>query len=210
VDISSFACTQLSRLNPLARLAWAGRKRRTPDELNPGAYCLVQLYPMRIVASLEEPQINNELWYVTTRADRHKNPIRVRIDRGPIFNKTGGLVPDWDPLTWVPVFVARFSDYGLPDSSIPHGGFRDMVESWQTDAKERYMKSVRERGAELKDKVDNIAGDAADRLWSEANRGTQFSTSTTTREERVAAQAELENQKADFEGYYDGTKVWRG
>lgn len=205
-----FASETLARLNPLARLAWAGRKRQTPDELNPGNFCLVQLYPMRMVGSLEEPNINQELWDVTTRANAHGQVLRQAISRGPIFNKKGGLTRDWDTLFYVPIYVAKFVDYGLADSAISHGGFKPMIERWATNMRIRVQQSIKERGKVLKSQVNEISEGAADRMWHSANKANSTSSDTTTREERVAAQKQLEKQRSNFEGYYDGSKIWRG
>jgi hypothetical protein len=103
---------ELVRRHPEYRLAWAGRPAEA-DELNAGDFALVQLYPISRVGSLTDPDIFEELWDVTTRADEYGRVLRVRANRGPIFNAKGGTRPDWDPLFRIPVYKFDFGEQGI-------------------------------------------------------------------------------------------------
>lgn len=209
MEISSWACKFLARFNPLARLAWVGRPKRTPDELNPGDYALVQLFPAWEIGPLDAPLTIHELWNLTMRPNKHGAPEMVRIDRGTLFNSTGGTTPDWDPLQYVPVYTANFPDYGLSNYGISHGSFRPLLERWARPLRERKLESAKAKGADLKRQVDDIARNATDRLWHEASK-TGSTTPLTTREERVAAEASLKKERQPFEDYYSGEKVFKG
>ena len=158
----------LYRLNPSARLAWAGEPGKTEDELNAGSFALVQLYPIHQIGSLEEPLTPEELWHVTTRADEHGQPCRVRIDRGPIFNRHGGTRPDWDPIFFVPVFKVRFKDYHMSNESVQSGAILPLLRRWMTPIKKRVQDSQEAAGKELKRKAREIGEEGGKRLWKEA------------------------------------------
>lgn len=123
----SWLCRELVRQFPDARIGWAGRPAKDADDLNAGEFALVQLYPANVVGSLTNPDVFDELWQVTTRADAHGRAVRVRAERGPIFNRHGGTAPDYDPLFYVPVYKFDFVDQGFPLPKFLSGGWLNLL-----------------------------------------------------------------------------------
>lgn len=209
MEASRFICQELAKLNSSVRLAWAGRKRKDSHELNAGDFCIVQLYPMRVIGSLEVPQILSELWDIADRTNVYGQLERQGITRGPIFNKKGGFARDWNFTSDVPVYVAKVADYGLSPESVMTGGLRKLIERWQISMKIRNAQSVAAAGKVLKDKVDAISHQVTDKLWYEASKSDSGGLRTSTREERVAVQAGIQKKRANFADYYDSNKVFR-
>jgi hypothetical protein len=164
----SAICSALYRLNPSARLAWAGEARKSEGELNAGSFALVQLYPAKTVGPIDAPYIPNELWYTTVRPDEHGQATIVKIDRGPIFNRYGGTTPDWDMLAFVPVYVARFKDYKMSNEAVQSGAILPLLQRWMQPLKKRVADSQEQAGRELKKKAREIGEEAGKRLWREA------------------------------------------
>ena len=218
MEVPSWLCRRVYEIAPYIRLAWAGERSKDPREMNAGGYALVELVSQTRVGSLEDPRIPHELWSVTTRSDTYGQAIRCRIDRGPIFARNGATAPDWDVLEYVPVYVGRFKDYEIPwvrtkpgeifpkftNEMIYGGACLPLIQRWASSAKARAEESRREKAKELKDKLDDISGDGADRLWSMANQTGQASNDTSLRAERVQAHKDILEKKADFDGYYAG------
>ena len=101
----SYVCQALHRFHPQLRLAWLGRDKTYSDELNPGSFCVVQLYHISDVGTFEEPKISGEFWDVQTNLISGQ-PTITKASNGPIFNRWGGSRKDWDPLFRIPVMVA--------------------------------------------------------------------------------------------------------
>lgn len=203
MEVPAWLCKEVHRIAPFARLAWAGERSKDPDELNPGGFAIVELARSSVVGSLDEPNIPQEIWHVTTRADKYGKATRCRIDRGPIFNRWGGTVPDWDLVEYVPIYVGRFKDYGLTDLAVWHGAVIPMLHRWETSRKDRVNRDRERKAKEVKQKIDEVSRDGADRLWHEASK-TGSTTPMSTREERVQAHADILKKKADFDAYYQG------
>lgn len=218
MEAPAWLCKKIFEIAPYVRLAWAGERSKDPRELNPGGFAIIELVDQVKVGSLDEPKIPQELWHVTTRSDRFGKATRARIDRGPIFARDGSLTPDWDLCSKVPVYVGRFKDYEIPwerpkpgepypkftNEMIYHGACLPLIHRWETSAKARIKADQQEKAKEIREKLADISGDGADRLWSMANQTGAASHDTSTREERVAAHAEVLQKKADFEAYYAG------
>ena len=209
MEISPWVCRALAQVNPLARLAWAGRPRKTPDELNAGSYALVRLYRAQDVGPLQAPYLIQELWDVTNAADRHGKLDRRGIVRGPIFSRTGRPTRDWDEHAWVPVYVANFNDFGVSNDTIARGGFLPLMRRWMRPIKDRVLESATAAEKDLAHKTREIALDGRDYLWHLANKTGQGSNRTTIKEERVAVGKSLAERKPGFEGYYNPNKVFR-
>ena len=218
MEAPAWLCEKVFEIAPYVRLAWAGERSKDPHELNAGGYALVELVPVKDVGSLETPNIKEELWYVTTRANNHGQALRCRIDRGSIFARNGSTAPDWDVLGLVPVYVGRFKDYEIPwarvkrgepfpkftNEMIYGGACLPMIRRWDASLKARVDESAKEAAATLKGELKDIAGDGSDRLWSMANTTGAASNDTSTRAERVQAHKEVLEKRADFEAYYKG------
>jgi len=102
----SYVCQALYRFHPQLRLAWLGRDKTYQEELNPGSFCVVQLFHVSDAGTFEEPKmVSKEFWDVTTVLEAGE-PKLVKASNGPIFNRFGGSARDWDPLFRVPMMVA--------------------------------------------------------------------------------------------------------
>lgn len=217
MEAPAWLCKKVYEIAPYVRLAWAGEPRRQ-NELNPGGYAIVELARTTDVGSLDEPNIPQEIWHVTTRSNRFGQAERRRIDRGSIFAANGSTVPDWDLLAHVPVYVGKFTDYEIPwarvvrgelfpkftNDMIYHGACIPMINRWASSLKARMERSRRVKAKEVRDELMDISKDGTERLWSKANETGATTYSTVTREERIAAHADILEKKADFEGYYAG------
>lgn len=218
MELPNWLTRKVYEIAPYVRLAWAGEPRKHPNELNAGGYAIVELVPSCKVGSLEEPNIPQEIWHVTTRSNRFGQATRARIDRGPIFAKTGSTTPDWDVQKLVPVYVGRFKDYEIPwvrvakgeqfpkftNEMVYHGACIPMIRRWESSRKARVEQDRLKRAKELQQEMDDISRDGTERLWSKANETGATTYSTVTREERSAAHEDILNRKADFEGYFAG------
>lgn len=201
-------CDAVHQIKPSLRLAWMGRDRQVADELDPGDFALVELYNQTEVGSLDQPRIVRELWDVSTEADAFGKPLMVKRNRGTVYSATGRPKPDWDH-SKVPVLVARFRDFGIPNALVYQGHILGVIKSWTTPVKQRIMNSVKERGQELTRQADDHSRKATDYLWHLANRTGEASNRTTTREERVAAHAQVLQKRTGFEDYYNPFKSFR-
>jgi hypothetical protein len=204
MEAPAWLCKKVFEIAPYARLGWAGEPSKDPNILNPGGFAIIELARAHEVGSLDEPRIPQELWKVTTRANRHGQAIRCRIDRGPIFNRWGGTTPDYDALNYVPVFVGRPKDYGVSEHAFYHGAVIPMLRRWETKVKERVAEDRNEKAKIVKAQLDDVSRDGTERLWSMAQRSGESSIRTTTREERITEHARHLKQRADFKAYYEG------
>lgn len=83
MEAPDWVCKEVERINPLARLAWAGEARTSNKEaLNKGSFAIIDLYPKRMADVTFKT-----LWG----------------DRGPIFGSS------YDPLQRVPVWIDNVS-----------------------------------------------------------------------------------------------------
>lgn len=209
-EISSWACQSLANLNKMARLAWMGRKPRYDGEVDPGDFALVQLYPKRLVGPLDMPYILSELWDYTLGVDQYGQPETRRISRGRLYDRKGGLTRDYDTISWIPVLVAKFADFGVANSAVPHGGFLPLVRAWSEDIIARHKRSAEEKGRALSADASAIAEENTDFLWSMAQNTDAWSDRTTTKEERVEAhRAIVEKEQYDFVDYYDNSSAYK-
>lgn len=221
MEAPAWLCKKLGEIAPFARLAWDGVRRRK-DEVDPGSFALVELVPKLKVGSLDEPILPNELWYVTTRADKFGKAVQQKIDRGAIFNAKGGFVPDWDMLNYVPVYIARFRDYQIPwestkanpsyftNARVYHGAIIPLIHRWDSSTRQKRIEDSRKAKAkEVKDQLQAVSEEGTKFLWHEANKTGATTYSYVTKEERVAAHKEVLEKRVDFEDYYNGKKVFR-
>jgi hypothetical protein len=205
-----WVCKELSRLDSGFRIGWVGRNRKYPDELNPGDFALVSLAKKSDIGDLGQPRIPNELWSVTDKVDAFGQVYRARIDRGPIFNKEGGLTPDWDQLFYVPVYIAKFVDYGLTNEAVVHGAVIALVREWQTSLKNRVLGSAARKGRELKETVQEMAREQGKFLWREAQKSTSTRTPTAWKHAREEVNKFYKQKEhGGIENYYDPTKDMR-
>lgn len=170
MEVSPWICKELGRLDSGFRLAWAGRPRKEPNELNAGGYALVSLARRQDIGDVENPAIPNELWEVTMRPDKFGRPSTVHIDRGPIFTRSGRPGRDWDPITHIPVFVASLEDYGISGWGVNAGAVLPLVRKWQRSLRKRVMESAEAKGRDLVRAKDDLAREAHRKLMYEANK----------------------------------------
>jgi hypothetical protein len=160
------------------------------------------------VGSLDAPRIPNDLWDVTDGVDKYGKVIRKRIDRGPIFSRTGSVRRDWDPLFWVPVYVARLEDYKLDNEAVAHGAILPMVRKWQTSLRRRVQESADAAGRELKRKTRDLSEEAHRKLMFEANKPDATTPIVAWKHAREEVEA-FYRRNEGLENYYDPVKDMR-
>lgn len=171
----SWVCNALARQRSDIRLAWAGRiptekEIEAGDDLNNGDFALVQLYPASVVGPLSDPWIFSELWGVSPRLNEAGAVEMKKIDRGPIFAKDGSTVPDWDPITQIPVYVVNLGGLGFDKYRVCNGEFLPLLPRWSRTAKARMKESLQQQYKDHKSEVDSMARDATDYWWHLANK----------------------------------------
>lgn len=204
-------CKELAVLDPGFRLAWAGRPRREENELNPGGFALVSLAKAQDIGEMSNPLVPNELWEVATRPDRWGKVDTVRIDRGPVFTKKGKPGRDWDPLFWVPVFVAKLEDYGLDNYAVQAGAIIPLVREWQTSLKKRVQDAADAKGRDLKRAKDDLTREAYKKLMYEANKpgATRQEIAWKHAKKDVEEFYKRKERNEGIENYYDPYKDMR-
>jgi molybdopterin converting factor small subunit len=165
-----WVCRRLHKLHPQLRLAWAGKPKKN-DELNPGAFALIQLYHISDTGNADDPNMYRMLWDVDAVEGKDGAVRTKRVDRGPIFNKNGGCSRDWDPAFRVPVFVATLDeDYGVTEEEVLNGKFLSSIERWMVPIERRMRESARENGRNFARAVDDVAHDASGDLLRDSQK----------------------------------------
>jgi hypothetical protein len=181
---TSDICKALYRLHPQLRLAWVGRERTYPDELNAGSFGLVQLYHSRDVGTPDDPVTYREFYDVTVRPDAFGGYELGHVDRGPIFSRTGSTRRDWDYLTRTPMLIGVLSDYGVSHYDVFSKRFLTAVQYWLTSPYDRAVQAAKAKGREAKRKVRDMGDQMAADLWKSAQRSD--ATSTTMSKKHAA------------------------
>jgi hypothetical protein len=161
-------CRELYRLHPHLRLAWVGRAPLSEGELNPGSFAIVQLYSQRDAGTPDEPNSYREFYDAALQLNDAGIAEMSRIDRGPIFNKDGGLRRDWDPLQRTPMFIANLSAYRLSNRDVYSSKFIFAVKLWLTDIVERVRSAGKQKAKDVKNKVKDQAAEMSSELWKTA------------------------------------------
>jgi len=126
-----------------------------------GEFALVQLYRSRDIGSLEAPRTMRTLWDVELYKDEDGGYRTRKIDRGPIFSARGEPRRDFDPLSFIPVWICDLSEeYGITKKSLYSGGFIPIIKSWMGSIrktvqkrKEDNFRKHQERHTEEKERV---------------------------------------------------------
>lgn len=150
-------CKKLANLHPWLRLAWHGRERLGPDDLNPGDFAIIQLYHQKDAGTPSDPKSYFLHWQ------------ELPFGRGLIFNKHGGTRPDWDDLCRWPIYVADLGAFGITKEQVFSGEFLETIKYWLRPARVRLEENARQMGKDLKSKAADMAGEQTDFLWSQAN-----------------------------------------
>ncbi len=200
---SSWICTALHRINPKLRLAWHGRERDELNDINAGDFALVQLFPAQRVGPLHDPVIYSELWSVSPRMNEHGQMEMVKIDRGPIFNRRGGTALDYDPLMEIPIYIINLGGLGFDKYRVLNGEFLLHLPRWGTSAKKRMKASMEAQYRQAKSQVKDMAGEASDFLWREANKTGATTPTVTWDDARADVTKMYEKQEhRKLESYY--------
>jgi hypothetical protein len=202
-------CERLYRIHPQLRLAWAGRPPAFEGELNPGSFAIIQLYHIQDAGRVGEEVTFRQFWDVDHVINETGDMDTRRIDRGPIFSRTGRVVRDWNTSLRVPIFVATIDDrfvdpvteLKLSTWDVYSGRFLDTMRYWLMPIKDRIKAQVELRNKEIAVAADEVGRDMADFLWWEANKASSRSDTSQARkfhkEERKkfeARQQELDEQ----------------
>ena len=166
-----WVCRRLHDLHPQLRLAWAGRGKKYDGELNPGSFALVQLYHISDTGKTDDLTTYRMLWGSEAVRGEDGEVRTKRVERGPVYNKSGGCSPDWDPAFRVPVFVATLDeDYDLSTRDVLSGQFLTSIERWMTSIERRMRESAREKGRTLASTIDDVGHVVAGDLVKESNK----------------------------------------
>jgi len=103
---SRTVCEYLHSIDPALRLAWTA-----------GSFCLVYLYPKENFGSFDQPKTFLEPWYLRPGKLPSGRIELVKVDRGPVFNKQGGLDPDWG-LESVPIYSMNLKQFGFKNADV--------------------------------------------------------------------------------------------
>ena len=180
-----WVCRALYDLHPQLRLAWQGRPPSRPGELNAGSFAIVQLYHVRDAGNPDDPTTFRELWSTTIAPNEHGHAVRVRSDRGPLFNKNAETSPDWDPLQRVPVFVMTIDEsYSHPDGAplttrdVYTGRFLEAIKASFGDIRDRVQRSKDAMAKDLSNRCEDMGREMADELWWESKKPEHTSDNT--------------------------------
>jgi len=206
MEAPPFVCRELARVAPNLRLAWAGTFSK--DELNAGSYALVELYPRSVYGPDSKPHIFQDSWAVATGWDKYGKTEMKRIDRGPVFNKKGGLKPDWDLLAQVPVYKVNLTELGVPNEAVHTTAFIKTVREWYRPFIKRYEESITQAQRTLEHQVQDISKEAFRRLWRDANKPDATGPTVAWKHARDEIKAFYEKPKP-LENYYDARKAFR-
>lgn len=168
----------------------------------------MQLYHVRDCGTPEEPLIYREFWEVTSRG----GPDLVKAGRGPVFNKEGGLEPDWQPTVRYPIYVIKLDEectypwdsegnpitfgkdperFKTPED-IFSGKFLRAVEHWMTPFEKRDIEARKQTYRDVTSRNESMASEYAPAMQAIAEACRD---SSSIREERVVAQKKVERKR---------------
>jgi hypothetical protein len=165
---------------------------------------MVQLYHISDVGTEEYPLEYRPRWDIEAYVGEDGTTRVQRADRGPIFNRDGGTVPDWDPIFKKPVYVANFDDFDVPIERVLDGSILRLLEHWLTPIERRVRESAREKGRQLDRDADAMAGEMTDYLWREAQKSDAASSPMAYKhaKEELAAWDRMNSQARQLPDYY--------
>lgn len=166
----SHVCRALYRLDPQIRLAWLGFKPQYAGHLNPGTFCIVQLWAKDHYGTFEKPNIPSELWNVQPYREQDGSYQSRRIDRGPVFSKNGDPTPDWDLNAYEMVYRMNLKDFGISTEDVLTGAILDKLERFYRPLKERIEESNRETIRMMKSRAEENGREAGMKLHRALNR----------------------------------------
>jgi hypothetical protein len=134
--------------------------------LNAGNFAIVQLYHISDTGTYEEPKQYREFWEVMPMLNAHGDVEMVNANRGPIFNRWGGMTRDYDPLFRKPIFSHLIDD----PHDVSSGKIISDVRYMLGSIVKRVTDSARAKGRQLKTDAEAISSEMTDFLWREANK----------------------------------------
>ena len=199
-------CRSVYRLHKNLRLAWAGRQPKTADELNPGDFAIVQLYHVLDAGSPDFPKTYRSFWDTEDKLNIHGELSPIKIDRGPVFNRKGGLTRDWDTTTRTPIFVALLNEsFDTSREEVLSGQIIYKLEGWLGPLKERIYNRAKAMGKDLASMAREKSLEAGDFLWYQANLP-NATKPVVPREQwkhdLAKAETDLAKTRRDLENYY--------
>ena len=154
----SAVCEQLYRVHKYLRLAWHCRPDKYVGEMNPGDFAIIQLYHIKDAGTQDNPNTYLLHW------------AEQGVSRGPVFSRNGSTFRDWDPLFRVPIYVANLQEHGITKEQVFSGEFINTIKFWLRPFRARCEENVNELNRDMKNRIDDIAREKTDYLWSLANR----------------------------------------
>ena len=173
-------CEGLYRKNKQFRLGWMGEA---------DAFAVLRLIPARLVGRRDDPETFGSFWDCAVVANEYGGFDTLKHYSGPIFNRYGGVTPDWDITQRVPIIVDVADRPGwLDERDIVNGAFvkRFQVVS-QRQVRADNAKILLEQGMDAEARVKDLAADSQARVMHGANQSSD-----------VGVIMARKHQKADF------------
>jgi hypothetical protein len=180
------ACEQLFRFHSKCRLGWHGYPRKNEDDLNAGSYALIQLYHISDIGRFDNRKTFMQFW---------DDPDYYF---GPIFDKHGGCTRDWDPLFWIPIYVANLNQFGIATQDVFSGKFIQTIKPWAANQLKTAKKKREDKVRLERQRRDDLLDQMGDHWWKEMNK-TGETSPLCTREEKIEAQKYMEHKKIQMD-----------
>lgn len=170
-----WVCERLAEIHPWVRLGWIKNGNLCNEDAESGGeFAVVQLMHIRDSGPKWRPRTIREFWDVHTVQIGPEQFVMERIERGTLYNRRGGVSPDWDPLTRQPVIIAGVDkQFGLSVHSVFDGRIISWLRAQAKPAREILKERVhgaRAAGVRLEDKVKNLTGLMSEELNYMANQ----------------------------------------
>ena len=200
-------CREIYDLHKHLRLAWMGRPKAFPEELDPGDFVIVQLMHESNCGTYEKPRTIKEFWEVETYEKSPGIFAQRKVNRGILFNRDGGTSPDWDRLSRRPVIIASVTPaFGLSPHSLYDGTLREFVKRNLVPRKEmlrRRVDAARAKGRRIDERISDHCAEMTEYMWWEGNKADQ--TSPQIAKKHIDTRHRLEHFR---EGAYNFEKMY--
>lgn len=199
-------CEALGRKHPDLRLAWWGTFSDDEDALNEGCFVVLRLLPVEAIGPMDDPFVFQEFWDVETvsTGPGEEDFECVKVERGPVFSRTGEVRRDWDPLFFKPVIeFACHESYGLSTQNV----FNGSLVYWLTkmshrEAARQHAAKVVQDARDFATLVDSGVENSLDQIWDAAKKDVH----STSHIARKHIEPSFSQKRADA-GQLD-TKKW--
>ena len=182
----AWICSEIARVDPHLRLAWYGEPPPASEKdaelegaINCGNFALVYISHIRNCGPYHNPFTNKEFWDVDLVSKQNGAFEWKRANRGPVFNRRGGTVRDYDPLFYHPVLLQVFNHrWGFDGSEVFTGELIPFLKRQVTTKQElrkRRVDSVRQKARKWQADINDKADQAIDRWFYEGSKASETS-----------------------------------